>query len=740
MNTQTQNAVSDLLFALAENRFTFIRILPNDKRPEGKWSRPEDRIEPSEVISRLEKGSNYGIVPPDGVFILDFDSDEAYRRSIEKSPVIQESLTFKTPRGYHVVFQGEGVGQGASHTFLGQGVDVRAGSKGYVVGPGSMREDGRYEYLHGDEILEAPETLRNLLQKPVSKPTAEVLGDQAPSARTAPQSAVAASTGTQEGQRSLTVMERAGIARKHWKALETAQEGERNDTLARTACGLGSIYADAETEKRNEIYAKLMEHAERLGEGDAAEIQQNRTTAENQWNKGAESPASRPDGSEAREMYRLVFEKFDIHEGGKALANLNIEIRDNQETDKVEFKIIDDGSWAIPQGFRFQIGEWFVSDKKTNNAIIGNITRYFGRQRGESVVSVSLSNEKFKQWIDTFAGENPVRPFRDWVERCRLDPNLEGLTLDNWLNPWLANRESPLVQWTSRAIMVGIVQKIYKDPQACRIIPVLRGDQNIGKTTMVTELIPEEYRNMFGQFQVNSRKAEMVGALRGKFLCEAGELAGMNDSRVSIFKAFIGNAINTARLTWEPEYLDYENTAFIIGTTNPERNVPNDDALRSRLVFIDLQKGPDPKDYLPDRLGHLYALARDAHKAGQRVGVIPANLEPEQMEASEDSIIVNEVMDNKLRSADLRSLGRWFTLNEFMQCSGIISLWNVKAPPGAEKATRDYLSKELGVSIHRKDMRMKTKDGKRNWCYQESDRIREIRKHQVKTKGAYSSL
>ena len=97
----------------------------------------------------------------------------------------------------------------------------------------------------------------------------------------------------------------------------------------------------------------------------------------------------------------------------------------------------------------------------------------------------------------------------------------------------------------------------------------------------------------------------------------------MNDNKTSIFKAFIGNAVNTSRLPYERLYLDYRNTAFIIGTTNPERNVPNDDALRSRLVFIDLQKGPDPKVYLPDRLAHLYALAREAYRAGERIVPYP---------------------------------------------------------------------------------------------------------------------
>ena len=168
METQTlnQSERKDLLDYLAAYEFTFIRIKRNDKRPDGKWSKPEHRITADQVMSRIEQGSNYGIVPPEGFIILDFDSDEAYQRSIAEDESIAESLTFKTPRGYHVVFQGDGVPQGAGHTFLGQGVDIRAGDKGYVVGPGSVREDGEYEYHSGKSIIEVSDSLRLLLQKP----------------------------------------------------------------------------------------------------------------------------------------------------------------------------------------------------------------------------------------------------------------------------------------------------------------------------------------------------------------------------------------------------------------------------------------------------------------------------------------------------------------------------------------------------------------------------------------------
>ena len=297
-------------------------------------------------------------------------------------------------------------------------------------------------------------------------------------------------------------MERAGAARKHWRALKEAQEGERNDTIARTACGLGSIYADAETEKRKEIFAKLIEHVDELA-ANQAEQQEFRTTATNQWKKGAESPASRTENQDTESRYRLVFQQFDIQEFEQALSNLNISVRNNQETDKVEFKIIDDGSWPIPRAFRFEVDSWFEPDDKTSDTIIGNLNRYFGRDRGKNISGVTLPETKFNVWANTLVSENPVRPFRQWIDQCQLNPALEGLTLKNWLNPWLVDKDSELVQWTAMAIILGVVQRVYGDKQAYRMIPVLRGEKAIGKTTLVNQLLPEVFQHLFGQFQVN---------------------------------------------------------------------------------------------------------------------------------------------------------------------------------------------------------------------------------------------
>ena len=710
----------ELLEGLESFGFSFIRIKPNDKRPDGNWKDAGDRINSTQAIERIKSDSNYGIVPPEGYFVIDFDSEDAYQRSISKSPIIADTLTFQTPRGYHVLFQGEGVNQTAGKTFLGEGVDIRSEGKGYIVGPGSTLKTGQYAYLSGDEILEAPETLRKLLGKPS---TIEL----PPSMKQRPQSNVAPSSGIPDGFRDLTIMERGQAARKWWKALDEAQPGERNDTIAKAACGLGSIYGNADQAKREEIYARLVEHAERLGDGDSSEIQQNRTTANNQWQLGSESPATRPDENDASK-FRMVFPEFEFPQFLEAMDNLGIQIRENIEFgDRIELFVKDDGNCFAPEG-SFRVNDWILQEDG-EMACLRNTLNEFAIKNRDEYKRVRISKEKFSDYISNAALFNKQRPFRDWIEGCQTNPDHEGLTLENWLDPWLVDSDSELNRWIAKAIFIGIVQKVYFDDQACRIIPTFRGDPGIGKTTMVSQLLPERFEHHFGNFSIRRDKDKMVGSIIGKFLVEAGELAGLSRSDTADFKQFIGSKTLTSRQPWMAHFKQYRNSAYIIGTVNKGKSIPaGDDAVNFRFVMLDLKKADDPKDYLPSRLEHLYALAREAYKAGERSGVLPEHLQEAQIETNAESVATNIVFTERLEGTDWRRILPRFKLIHVMEIAGILRRGSDRAPQGAETATLEYL-KTLGV--YRADM-VHMNDGK---YFQETDMIRDKRKQQFDEDG-----
>ena len=127
----TSPALESLYHSLATLGFRFVELKPNSKRPRHEaWQRNSTNIPPSR--------GNVGIIPPDGYFVVDVDSDEALTHCRSIAQWSEQTLTVKTPRGYHYYWSHPTrVGQTAGATLFGNGVDTRGPNVGYVVGPGA---------------------------------------------------------------------------------------------------------------------------------------------------------------------------------------------------------------------------------------------------------------------------------------------------------------------------------------------------------------------------------------------------------------------------------------------------------------------------------------------------------------------------------------------------------------------------------------------------------------------------
>ena len=691
--------LTDLLHQMHEWGFMFFPIWPNTKDPAcSSWKNIEHHISPVQVIHRIDQGSNYAIIPPEGVFVIDFDSDEAYQRGIEKASIIADSMTFKTPKGYHVLFVGEGVPQTASpikedpkkpkppKTYLGKGVDVRVGgtvdsAKGYIVGPGSTRDGKRYEYMSGDEILDAPPELIALLQKPASRPTSEVFPDGVP---TAPPDSASGNT------RPLTAIERGKAARKHWQALEDAQEGERNDTIARAACGLGSLYADAEPDKRDEIFAKLMDHAERLGDGDTSEIKQNRTTAENQWRKGAESPATRPDETKSS----------DSGEPSQFLNTIQLmgyHTRFNLEK---------------------QRNEWFLPDLITGETIWRPISKHeetwlFGRIWDEYGWNIRSSEDK-KVLIGHVCKQQKARPTLEWLKSCRVNPALSDVTLDNWMKPWLTNPEGELEQWASNALPIQIVSRIHGDPKPQRIIVALRGPGNSGKSAFVQNLLPENL-DATGSLNIDSSDRDIVSQLTDSYVVEFDEMHGSNKKSASSQKSLIGAGYKKIRRLYSDSAVKRQYTASIIATTNLDLVLYDDEALISRYVFIDVERNTncDPAKYLLEIREHVFALAYRAYLDGFESNILPGYLESKQFANADISVNSDRLMNDHWVEVNWKLVPTRFRLVEIAMYMGLARSMN--------HYRKLKLNMTLPIFLRRKGFISKIGKGKCEWWERPKD-------------------
>ena len=488
--------------------------------------------------------------------------------------------------------------------------------------------------------MEVSELLRKLLQKPEAVPAKQQAG-------TPPQSPVAASSEQPEGTRSLSVRERGKAAKKHWKALEDAQEGERNDTIAKAACGLGSIYANAEPEKRDEMFAKLTGHCDRLANNDV-EIKEFRNTATEQWKFGAQSPATRPDGTDGKKSK----ESNGPAEFANICALMGLKARFNLANESEEWWFKDEGKWRplIPHESRILFSRiweeygWNIPPKDRLN-LLAHVT-------------------------DT----NRVHPYRDELLSYLdyEDPELSNIPIERSLHWWVVNPDGAYEQWCQRAIWGQMVSRIMDDPIPQRTIVTLRGPAKTGKSALVKHLLPDKLGGV-GKLDMSGSRRDIIVLLKKRYAVEFPELAGMSKREAADLKSILGAGSMDIRILRTTESMEIIYKAAIIGTANEEPTLYNDPALMDRFAYLDVRRNDeyDPAVWIPKIRKHYLAKALKEYKEGENYNVMPEHLIDNQMKQSAPSVNIDQSMIDRINQIDYPNLPERFTILEYSQHAGL---------------------------------------------------------------------
>ena len=182
--------------------------------------------------------ANIGFDIPEGTFILDFDPRNG--APTPESLGLPDTMRSVTPSGgQHLYYR---VPEGLS--FVGryvQGVDVKAPGKGYVLLPPSRDENGvEYVWQNEDDPVDLPrEVLAAIVRRGVrGKPFAYDGVDKAG------RQYFPWETGSAYGR---------AVLRNSVQMVRDADNGERNNTLYRAACGVAAFIAGGELDEDNAL-------------------------------------------------------------------------------------------------------------------------------------------------------------------------------------------------------------------------------------------------------------------------------------------------------------------------------------------------------------------------------------------------------------------------------------------------------------------------------------------------------
>lgn len=176
----------------------------------------------------------------------------------------------------------------------------------------------------------------------------------------------------------------------------------------------------------------------------------------------------------------------------------------------------------------------------------------------EFIDKMAILNEKniFKVTMDnlTWDGASRLEEFYNTIE---VDKELEG------------TRNLYLLKWCQQMLYQALFEG---DKKIARNILILKGKQNIGKSTWVKSLLPVNLQKYIGQGMALNTNDDMSKlAVLKNLIVELAELEqSFKKTDINQFKSFFGVTKDTINIKYVAEPVTFERTTSFIGTINDD--------------------------------------------------------------------------------------------------------------------------------------------------------------------------
>lgn len=227
------------------------------------------------------------------------------------------------------------------------------------------------------------------------------------------------------------------------------------------------------------------------------------------------------------------------------------------------------------------------------------------------------------------ADDRHFHPVRDYLDSL---PEWDGIErVDDIFIRYLQADDTPYVRAVTRKTFVAAVARVYVPGIKFDCVPVLDGDQGIGKSTIVKDLVTSEY---YSETLSLTDMDDKSGAekLQGFWAVEIGELAGMKKADIEKVKAFLSTCDDKYRPSYGKVVESHPRQCIIIATVNGERGYLRDITGNRRFWIIKLHQKKQKKtwDFTPEYRAQFWA--KEIWKSGEKL-----YLEGDLLEVAEEA-------------------------------------------------------------------------------------------------------
>lgn len=216
------------------------------------------------------------------------------------------------------------------------------------------------------------------------------------------------------------------------------------------------------------------------------------------------------------------------------------------------------------------------------------------------------------------ADDRHFHPVRDYLDSL---PEWDGVKrVEDLFIKYLQADDTEYVRTVTRKTFAAAVARIYLPGTKFDCVPVLDGDQGIGKSTIVKDLVTSDY---YSETLSLTDMDDKSGAekLQGFWIVEIGELAGMKKADIEKVKAFLSTSDDKYRPSYGRVVESHPRQCVIIATVNGERGYLRDITGNRRFWIIKLHQKKQRKSWKFDDAfrQQFWAEAKEIWKSGEKL-------------------------------------------------------------------------------------------------------------------------
>jgi Virulence-associated protein E len=201
----------------------------------------------------------------------------------------------------------------------------------------------------------------------------------------------------------------------------------------------------------------------------------------------------------------------------------------------------------------------------------------------ENIAGRDIRMDHVREAVEALCNEHSYHPVIDFLEECAAEWREDGESrVDGFAFRHLKTEDTEFAGAVSRIILIGAARRMIYAGELFRYMPILIGDQEIGKSSALKKLFGDwHYRTNTG---FDSDK--IAFEIQGMWCLEAGEMHAYSRSTIEAVNNFVSRQEDRYRAPWGRFYIHAKRCLICVGTSNKEKILGGDETGDTRFLPV----------------------------------------------------------------------------------------------------------------------------------------------------------